>query len=163
MTEPVASRPHMTDYGTLPAGEGTGLLSWEWAVERLTKSHDYWLATTWPDGRPHQSPVWGAWMDGAVWFSCGPNSRKARNIAANPRCSIATDNAYEPVVLEGDAVLDMQGVGAFTDAVNAKYDSGSTVEFFAANHLYRVPPIKVISLNEGDFAGSPTRWTFNQT
>ena len=33
----------MPGYGILPAGEGTGLLPWEWAVERLARSHDYWL------------------------------------------------------------------------------------------------------------------------
>lgn len=148
----------MPDYG-ITDDEG-GLLPWSWAEERLTKSHDYWVATTWPDGRPHLSPVWGVWMEGALWFSCAPRSRKARNLDANPRCSIATDNAYEPVMLEGDAALDMDGVVLFTDAVNRKYESGSTVEFFAANHLYRVAPIKVISLSEADFTGSPTRWTF---
>src|SRR3954469_12896819 len=97
--DPPASRPHRPDYGILPAGEGTGLLPWSWAVERLTASHDYWVATVWPDGRPHVTRVWGLWMDDAVWFSCGANSRKARNIAGNPRCTVTTDNALEPVIV----------------------------------------------------------------
>ena len=164
MTEPVAvGRPYMPGYGTLGPDEGTGLLAWSWAVERLTRSHDYWIATVWPDGRPHLSPVWGAWLADAVWFSCSPGSRKARNLAAERRCTIATDDALEPVVLEGDATQvtpDAAAVAAFTDAVNAKYEVDYTVEFFGTNHLYRVPPTTVFALAESDFAGSPTRWSF---
>ena len=44
--EPHASRPHMPGYGTQGPTEGTGLLPWSWATERLTRSHDYWVATT---------------------------------------------------------------------------------------------------------------------
>ena len=43
--------------------------------------------TTWPkrpDGRPHAAGVGVAWHDGDVYFQCGPETRKARNIAANP-------------------------------------------------------------------------------
>ncbi|TME13797.1 MAG: pyridoxamine 5'-phosphate oxidase, partial [Chloroflexi bacterium] len=53
MTAPIASRPHMPGYGILGAGEGTGLLPWSWAQERLEQSHDYWVATSGADGRPH--------------------------------------------------------------------------------------------------------------
>ena len=71
-------RPHMPGYGILPAGEGIGLLPWSWAVERLERSHDYWLATVWPDARPHVMPVWGVWREDALWFSSSKTSRKAR-------------------------------------------------------------------------------------
>ncbi len=43
--EPVASRPFMPGYGILPADAGSGLLPWAWAVERLERSHNYWVAT----------------------------------------------------------------------------------------------------------------------
>lgn len=42
----------MPGYGILPFDEGTGLLHWTWAAERLEHSHDHWLATTCSDGRP---------------------------------------------------------------------------------------------------------------
>ncbi|HEV3227327.1 MAG TPA: pyridoxamine 5'-phosphate oxidase family protein, partial [Acidimicrobiales bacterium] len=122
--EPHATRPHMPDYGIKPANEGTGLLPWSWAVERLTSSHDYWVATTWPDGRPHVTPVWGAWVDDALWFSCGPNSRKARNLGRDPRCSITTDKPSEPVVL--DAVVELipgrETAQRFSEVSTAKYE-----------------------------------------
>ena len=35
----------MPGYGVQPATEGTGLLPWSWAEERLTAAHEYWVAT----------------------------------------------------------------------------------------------------------------------
>ena len=67
--KPKASRPYMPGYGIQGPTEGTGLLPWSWAVERLTSSHDYWVATVDRDGKPAVMPVWGAWFGGAVWFS----------------------------------------------------------------------------------------------
>src|SRR5919206_855142 len=102
---PKASRPYMPGYGILDAAKGTGLLPWEWAVERLERSHDYWVATSGADGTPRLMPVWGVWLEDALWFSSSRASRKARHLAGRPRCAVSTDNAYEPVVIEGDANL----------------------------------------------------------
>jgi pyridoxamine 5'-phosphate oxidase-like protein len=158
--EPEAARPFMPGYGTKE--EATGMLPWSWAEERLTTSHDYWVATVWPDGRPHVTPVWGAWLDGALWFSCSPGSRKTRNLTANPNCTVTTDNALEPVILNGVAALvpARRAVEAFAAAVATKYEQDYSVEFFAANSLFRAEPATVVALTEADFSGSPTRWTF---
>lgn len=162
--QPDASRPHMPGYGTLGPTEGTGLLAWSWAEERLAASHDYWVATVRPDGRPHVMPVWGVWLDGAVWFSSGGRSRKARNLAADPRCTVTTDRAQEPVVLEGTAerVADLGRIGAFLDATNAKYSTDYGLDFLdpAVNATFRLSPAWAFGLVEADFAGSPTRWVF---
>jgi hypothetical protein len=162
--EPSASRPYMPGYGIEPADQGQGLLSWSWAVERLARSHDYWLATVWPAGRPHLMPVWGLWQDDALWFSSSKSARKAKNIAAHPRCVLATDSPAEPVVVEGDAELvdDLGAIAAFTAWVNGKYGTEYTVDFFdpAANGCWRVPPDWAFGIAEGDFTGSPTRWLF---
>jgi nitroimidazol reductase NimA-like FMN-containing flavoprotein (pyridoxamine 5'-phosphate oxidase superfamily) len=159
-----SGRPYMPGYGVLPAGEGTGLLPWSWAEERLARSHDYWVATAWPDGRPHVMPVWGLWRDGAVWFSSSVGSRKARNLAADPRCAVTSDNAQEPVVVEGAAsrVTDRQVIAAFLSAFNAKYDANLEIDFFDpdVNATFRVEPRWAFALDEKDFSGSPTRWRF---
>ena len=81
--------------------EGHGLLPWRWAKSRLNKSHNYWLATTRPNGAPHVMPVWGLWLDEFFYFSTGAKSRKARNLAANSHCVICTENAAQAVILEG--------------------------------------------------------------
>ena len=166
MTDPRADRPYMPGYGLRDAGEGTGLLPWSWARERLTRSHDYWIATTRPDRQPHVMPVWGVWLDEALWFSCSRASRKARNLASQALCAIATDNAYQPVVIEGPAALvdDRQAIGRFVAAVNDKYHTSYGVDFFsqASNACFRVRPRWAFGLLESDFTGSPTRWIFTE-
>lgn len=139
-----------------------GLLPWEWAEARLAGSLQYWVATICADGRPAVTPVWGAWHDGAVWFSCGGESRKARNLANDPRCTVTTADATEPVIVEG--VADRREDGAesarFARQVSDKYGTPYDPEFFARHALFRVPPETVIALAESEFSGSPTRWTF---
>ena len=98
---PKADRPHMPGYGILSTRKG--LLPWKWAAGRLSKSHNYWLSTTRPDGRPHCMGVWGVWFEGRFYFSSGRKSLKTRNLAANPYCVVCTENASQPVVLEGVA------------------------------------------------------------
>jgi PPOX class probable F420-dependent enzyme len=164
-TEPTASRPYMPGYGTLGPDEGTGLLPWSWARERLERSHDYWLATTWPDGRPHVMPVWGVWHRGGLWFSSSRQARKVRNLLADPRCVATTDTPRDPVVVEGRAEMvdDMAEIRSFVDQVNLKYEVSYTLEFFnaPANACVRVRPVWAFALAEGDFTGSPTRWQFD--
>lgn len=164
MGTPTPSRPYMPGYGTKGAAEGRGLLPWSWAEERLATSHDYWLATVRPDGRPHLMPVWGVWDDGALWFSSSKGSSKARNLTAEPRCSVATDNAWEPVVVEGvaTAVTDRDALARFIGLENEKYDTEFGVEFLDpdVNTTFRLAPTWAFSLTEDDFDGSPTRWSF---
>jgi PPOX class probable F420-dependent enzyme len=150
----------MPGYGIQGPTEGTGLLPWSWAIERLTASHDYWVATVDADGQPAVMPVWGAWIDEAVWFSSAPKSRRVRNLARDPRCTITTDNPLEPVVVEGRAerMDDHAAVEAFTATINPKYNEEIPVEFFAENALFRVPPTVAYGLTEADFTGTPTKW-----
>ena len=160
MAEPVASRPIMRGYGLAETDEG--MLPWSWAEERLVSSHDYWCATTWPDGRPHVMPVWGVWLDDQLWFSSAPGSRKARNLGRDPRCVLTTDDAVRPVVLEGRAVLvdDRALTETFTAAANTKYDADNDVDFYVRNSLFRVEPTWAFALDDDLFDTSPTWWTF---
>jgi general stress protein 26 len=165
--DPAADRPHMPGYGVRGPDQGTGLLPWSWATERLTASHDYWVATAWRGRPPHVMPVWGVWLGGALWFSSSRQSRKARNLADDARCTVTTDDAIDPVVLQGtvERVTDLPAVQAFTDAINAKYDTSYGLDFFdpQINASYRVDPTWAFGLLQDDFGGSPTRWTFPMT
>lgn len=160
--QPTARRPYMPDYGVQDAGEGSGLLAWSWASAQLARCHDYWLATTWPDGRPHVMPVWGVWQEGGFWFNSGPRSRKVRNLAADGRCVVTTDTPRDPVVVEGiaEVVKDLPRIAAFTTWVNAKYEEALSVDAVAANTTFNMRPVWAFALAERDFTGSPTRWDF---
>lgn len=161
---PRTARPYMPGYGTLPAGEGTGLLPWSWAEERLVSSRNYWIATVWPDGRPHAMPVWGMWHDTAFWFSSSRLSRKSKNLATNARCVVTTEDALNPVVVEGTAErLTAPGDLAKLLALeNAKYETEYGIEMLdpAENSCFRVRPRWAFGIKDGDFTGSPTRWDF---
>src|SRR5918997_299233 len=111
----------MPGYGIASSDEG--LLPWPWAEERLRTSRSYWLATTWPDGRPHVMPVWCLWDDGALWFSSAVGSRKIRNLRADPRCVVTTEDPVRPVVVQGRAtfVTDEARLGRVIELENAKY------------------------------------------
>ena len=159
---PTARRPLMPDYGVVGPEEGSGLLEWSWAVERLTASHDYWLATVRPDGRPHVTPVWGVWQDEALWFSAGGEARKTRNLRANPHAAMTTDDPLDPVVVEGVVarVEDGPTIASFTGWVNDKYETDYGVDFFTSNVCLRLDPTWAFGLLAADFTGSPTAWTF---
>jgi Pyridoxamine 5'-phosphate oxidase len=161
---PIADRPHMPGYGLVPADEGSGLLPWSWAEERLIRSHDYWLATVWPDGRPHLMPVWAVWFDASLWFSCSRASRKTLNLLNERRAVMSTDDPRDPVVVEGVAELvsGPEVLRAVLDAENAKYGTDYGLELLdrAVSATFRVRPMWAFALSEHDFTGSPTRWRF---
>ena len=63
-----------------------------------------WLSTVNEDGSPHVTAVGALWLDGTFWFQTGAGTRKARNVARDPRCSVAISVRGADVVIEGDAV-----------------------------------------------------------
>lgn len=164
MAAPKSSRPYMPGYGLLPADQGSGLLPWSWAEERLSASRNYWVTTVWPQRRPHVMPVWGMWVEDAFWFSSSKGSRKSRNLAGNTRCVVATEDANSPVVVEGFAALvsDRQTLEQVLAWENQKYKTGYTSELLnpEVNSCFRVAPVWAFGLAQGDFTGSPTRWDF---
>jgi hypothetical protein len=154
----------MPGYGLRPANEGTGLLPWSWAQERLESSRNYWIVSTWPDGRPHAMPVWGMWHEDEFWFSCSKLSRKSKNLTTNPRCVVATEDANNPVVVEGTArlITSRQQLALMLTPENTKYSTNYGIEMLdpAVNASFRIRPAWAFGLQAGDFTGSPTRWDF---
>lgn len=159
---PKTSRPHMPGYGISRLKRG--LLPWKWAVERLAKARNYFLATTRPGGRPHVMPVWGVWLDGAFWFSTGRQSRKARNLAAIRHCVVCPERGEEAVVLEGEAVeiVDRTAFRRFAENYYAKYKWKVEPEM---GPVFAVRPRVAFGLIEaGDkFTTTATRWTFSRS
>ena len=154
----------MPGYGLRPSDEGTGLLPWSWAAERLEASRNYWVATVWPQRRPHVMPVWGMWREDSFWFSSSKGSRKSRNLSANSRCVVTTEDAENPVVVEGVAALvdDRAVLEQVLAWENEKYRTDYTSELLdpEVSSCFRVKPVWVFALAAGDFTGSPTRWDF---
>jgi len=65
--------------------------------------HTVWLATIDPDGRPHVTGIGALWVDGRFWFETGEHTRKGRNLARDPRCTLSVAMQDYDVVVEGRA------------------------------------------------------------
>lgn len=165
MIEPKRSRPHWPDAVQNPPDQTTGLKSWSWALERLENSHNYWIATSRPGGLPHLMLVWGIWWQDAFWFSTGPRTRKAKNIAAHPWCVIGTEKADEAVILEGavEEIKDRAVWKQLVEIYNRKYggDVGPLLES-SGGSIFRVQPQVAFGQDEHteNFIESVTRWNF---
>ncbi len=64
----------------------------------------FFVGTVGPDGRPHAAGVGALWLDGDLYFTSSPAARKARNLAANPACTISASLEGIDLILEGEAV-----------------------------------------------------------
>jgi len=82
-------------------------IPWSRARDALAASRGpgvtFFLGTVRPDGTPHAAGVGAVWVQDALWFVTGPRTRKARNLAASPACTISGRLAGIDVVLEGRA------------------------------------------------------------
>ena len=161
--KPQSSRIATPGYGFPKSRKG--LLAWSWAEQRLKKSHNYWITSVKPDGSPHTMVVWGLWQDGRLLFSTGSTSRKARNLAANPKCIICTEHAHEAVIVEGVAeIADVAARRKFLAKYTGKYkwDMSSMEDDILSmkEPVFAVRPKVVFALWEKYFQTKSTRWKF---
>src|SRR5262245_35405684 len=49
----------------------------------------FFLGTVGSDGRPHATGIGALWNDGDFYLVSGPETRKSRNLAANPACTLS--------------------------------------------------------------------------
>jgi hypothetical protein len=92
---------------------GLAPVDWDAVAEKLAENsapapdahnaRTKWLTTINDDGSAHVTAVGAMWLDGTFYFQTGPRTRKARNVARDPRCSIAESIRDADVVVEGDA------------------------------------------------------------
>jgi PPOX class probable F420-dependent enzyme len=71
---------------------------------RLQEEQIIWVATVRPNGAPHLVPVWFVWDADCLYICISPTSRKARNLARNPRVAASLQDGRNAVIVEGTAV-----------------------------------------------------------
>lgn len=101
-------------YINLGAADGLQPVDWQTVVDKLEarsapapdgiNSRTTWLCTINADGSPHVTAVGALWVDGTFWFQTGAGTHKSRNVAHDPRCSLALSIRDADVVIEGNAV-----------------------------------------------------------
>ena len=169
----------------LGAAEGLPPVDWTAVAEKLesgaapapdsNNARTTWLTTLNDDGSPHVTAVGALWMDGAFWFQTGGVTRKSRNVARDPRCSLAVSIRDADVVVEGDAV-PVTDPGTVARLAKAWADhgwpaepdesgSGITAPFNAPSqgpppwHVYRIDP-RSATVVLGVEPGGLTRFRF---
>jgi PPOX class probable F420-dependent enzyme len=141
------------------AGRRAAMLPWTWARRRLARAHNYWLATTRPDGRPHAMPIWGVWLDERFLFSTARRSRKGRNLRRRPNAVVHLESGDQTVILEGlvREVRDPALLERYATAYHAKYRYRPEADD-RANVTYALVARLGFAWRERDFPKSATRW-----
>jgi hypothetical protein len=103
---------------TTNLGETDGLPAIEWSevdaqLEDILMHDDpqspnrstFWCTTVNADGSPHVTSVGALWHAGSCWFQTADRTRKARNLARDPRCTISVATKGFDVMVAGEARL----------------------------------------------------------
>lgn len=130
--------------------------------------HTAWLSTINADGSPHVTAVGVAQIDGVWYFTSGPAARKARNIAADPRCVVSVATHAFDLTVEGEAIrfTDADELRSVAQTYNAYgwpakvAGDALTAEFNAPSagpppyHVYRIAPVAVYALGTSEPGGA---------
>jgi len=154
------------------------LMPWERALEALGTGSlgpdtPCFLSTVRPNGRPHSAGVGVVEHDGGIYFASGPGTRKSRNLAENPACTLSMRLDGLDLILEGEAHRVVDGetleevVAAFRDggwpaavdgdAITAPYSAQSAGP--PPWHLYRLNVRTAFGLGLREPHGA-SRWRF---
>jgi general stress protein 26 len=144
---------------------------WSEVRELLESAAVYWLATVRKDGRPHVTPLAGAWHNDRFYFCTGRDEQKARNLEANPDVVVTSGcNGFSglDVVVEGTATVfrDEAPLAVLAATWEKKYPG--VFGFRVLDHafmgaegniavVYEVPARKVFAFEKGE-QFSQTRW-----
>jgi PPOX class probable F420-dependent enzyme len=167
---------------------GLPLLDWAHIQARLEQGvsqapdtggpnrHTCWLATINADGTPHLTGIGALWADRAFWFETGERTRKGKNLARDPRCSLSVATNEFDLVVEGEArrVTDPATVAAMAArwadegwptcvdetgvALTAEYSAPSAGP--PPWSVYRLTPHAATGLLTVE-PGGATRWQFS--
>jgi len=150
---------------------------WAAGLEQIIDADTFWLSTVRPDGRPHVTPLIAVWHGDAIWFTTGPDERKAKNLAENSSCVLTTgrsdlvDGGLD-IVLEGTAeqVSNEAQLQPIAEAFAAKY--GTEIWNFVVRDgafsdrvtggraiVFRVQPVRGLGFRKGE-TFSQTTWSF---
>lgn len=157
-----ADRPQMPGSYEVPATPPDPTrFGWPQVSAQLAAARNYWLCSTYPDGRPHAMPVWGVWLGGALYFGADPASRKGKNLAANPNLVVHLESGDNVVILEG-VVASLAGAALPADYAT-EYERKYSFRPDSSDpdtRTFCLRPLKVLSWLESDFHASATRWHF---
>lgn len=154
-------RPNMPNYGVM-ADDVTAMLTWDWVDQHMDEARNYWVCSVCGDGRPHSVPVWGAWVDGDLYFGTDKISVKARNIARDNRVVVHLESGDETVIFEGraiEALVSEERLKTISERYVEKYKLEPQLED-SGDLMLRLAPKRVMAWMERDYPATATYWLF---
>ncbi len=120
-------------------------------------------SSTRTDGRPHAMPVWGFYIDGAVFFGTGRETLKAKNMATNPNIVVHLESGDDAAILECTVAEQPLTDPEFRKRINAISRKKYKMPLMEVpeSTLYRARPKIVLAWREKDFPVSATRWVLD--
>jgi hypothetical protein len=128
--------------GDALTASGAEPLAWTDIRRAVDGSELCWLTSLRPDGSPHTRPVLTVWLGDRCFTAANPTTRKARNLAIDPRCSLATSTSDLDVTIEGvvvDIAEDDALLAAVADAYARTHGWPATVDVGAFDAPYGAP------------------------
>jgi hypothetical protein len=154
------------------SSEGAEPPPWEAVRQGLADADLYWVVTVRRDGRPHVTPLLAVVLDDIPYFCTGPTEQKAKNLDADPHCSLLTGNGRRlegtDLVVEGRAarVTDEPLLRRLADAWVQKYGEDWRFEVVdgafrhaadslrgddpGSAHVFAVVPDSVLAFGKGE-------------
>jgi hypothetical protein len=152
------------------------LTQWSDAQAQLEQAQKYWLATVNPNGSPHLMPIFSVWLEGYLYFTAGPTTRKAQNMVEHPNVVISTTGTTLDLVIEGEAkkITDDDTLKRVAEVYASKYgwhitphDGSYDAPYGAPSaglppyELYQVRLTKAYALGSSQPPYGATRWLFS--
>lgn len=152
--EPKRTRPVIPKEYGVPEND-KDMLEWPWVVEQLQKARNYWIITSYPDGRSHCVPSWGAWVDNRLYFGGGPMTRHAKNLETNPNMIAHLESGDQVVIVYGVA----EAAKDVSKEMMARIEADYTVKYGAGEGAnYLLVPQKILAWTT--YPNTPTRFLF---
>jgi hypothetical protein len=139
----------------------TGLLSWSHVSKRMSESLHYWISTVDARGRPYATPVDGLWLDDVLYFGGSDETRRQRNMAANPEVCVHLESATDVIIIRGTAQKSFNPARELcvrlANASKTKYGYGPNPDDYAKQGVWILRPRVVLGWKQ--FPKDVTRWT----
>lgn len=140
-------------------------ISWPEVAARLAPARSYWLGTTSPGGAPHAAPVWGVVIGDTLYLYTERRTRKARNLAADPRLVVHLESGDDVVIVHGtaDDLGNPAQVPQVVTALTAKYTSPADRRYLpdadpGFDVVYAIRPQSAMLWRLPDYETSQRRW-----
>lgn len=171
----------------LAEAEGLPAIEWPRVEEQLADllMHEdplspnrptFWLTTLNEDGSPHVTSVGALWHAASFWFQTGDRTRKATNVARDPRCTVSVGTKGFDVMVAGEAqrvsdpktVAEIAGLWAASGwpAEPDQSGTGITAPFNAPTlgpppwFIYEVKPQTATAVGTAEGSYGSMRWRF---